>query len=53
MRIDRAARARALMEFEASYRVHGVCAGIDEVGRGRWPDVLAACVVMPEEPLLD
>ncbi len=53
MRIDRAARARALMEFEASYRVHGVCAGIDEVGRGPLAGcVLAACVVMPEEPLL-
>ena len=53
MRIDRATRARALMEFEVSYRVHGVCAGIDEVGRGPLAGcVLAACVVMPEEPLL-
>ncbi len=51
---DRTAHAEELLQFEAPYRAGGaVVAGIDEVGRGPLAgNVVTACVVMPEEPLL-
>ena len=48
MRIDRAARARALMEFEASYHCMACVQALMKWAAGRWPGVLAACVMMPE-----
>lgn len=52
--IDRSARAAELMQFEKPYRLPGVIvAGMDEVGRGPLAgDVVTACVVMPDEPLI-
>ncbi len=51
---DRLAHAQQLLAFEAGYRAGGiVVAGMDEVGRGPLAgNVVTACVVMPEEPLL-
>lgn len=52
--IDRMEHAKALMAFDAQYRKPGiVLAGMDEVGRGPLAgNVVTACVVMPEEPLI-
>ena len=52
--IDRMARAAELLSFEKPYRAPGVIvAGMDEVGRGPLAgDVVTACVVMPESPLI-
>ena len=52
--INREERAKALMEFDMQYRLPGiVVAGMDEAGRGPLAgNVVAACVVMPEEPLI-
>lgn len=52
--IDRALHAAELMEFDRNYRKGGlVVAGMDEVGRGPLAgNVVTACVVMPEEPVL-
>ncbi len=51
---DRKTHALELIAFEAEYRAGGlVVAGMDEVGRGPLAgNVVTACVVMPEEPLL-
>ncbi|MBR6966035.1 MAG: ribonuclease HII [Clostridia bacterium] len=52
--INREERARALMEFDRQYKQPGiVIAGMDEVGRGPLAgNVVTACVVMPESPLI-
>ena len=52
--IDRIARSAELMAFDMSYRANGwVVAGMDEVGRGPLAgNVVTACVVMPEEPVI-
>lgn len=52
--IDRVQRASALMNFDMTYKQAGlVVAGIDEVGRGPLAgNVVTACVVMPETPLI-
>ena len=52
--INREQRAAELMAYDRIYRNEGlVIAGIDEVGRGPLAgNVVTACVVMPEEPLL-
>ena len=52
--INREERARSLMDYERPFRLPGiVTAGMDEVGRGPLAgNVVTACVVMPEEPLL-
>lgn len=48
---NRETRINALSAFDAQFA--GIVAGIDEVGRGPLAgDVVAACVVMPREPLL-
>ena len=53
-RESRAARALELMSFEKTFRVSGMVAGMDEVGRGPLAgNVVAACVVLPAEPLID
>ena len=51
---DRKARAAELQGFDMQYNIGGiVLAGIDEVGRGPLAgNVVTACVVMPQEPLL-
>ena len=52
--IDRIQRASCLMDYDRQYRLPGiVLAGMDEVGRGPLAgNVVTACVVMPEEPLI-
>jgi ribonuclease HII len=52
--MNREEHARRLMEFDLQYRLPGVVvAGMDEVGRGPLAgNVVTACVIMPEEPLL-
>ena len=52
--IDRNKRVSELMAFDRTYKTGGlVVAGIDEVGRGPLAgNVVTACVVMPEEPIL-
>ena len=52
--IDRKQRAAELMAFDLSYQTGGiVIAGMDEVGRGPLAgNVVTACVVMPEDPLI-
>ena len=52
--IDRKLRAAELMAFDLSYQSGGiVIAGMDEVGRGPLAgNVVTACVVMPEDPLI-
>ena len=52
---NRNQHARELMLFDAPYRAEGiVVAGIDEVGRGPLAgNVVTACVVMPETPVID
>lgn len=51
---DRKARAAELQGFDMQYNIGGiVLAGMDEVGRGPLAgNVVTACVVMPQEPLL-
>ena len=55
MKTDRAAHSLELLTFETEWRRKsriGV-AGMDEVGRGPLAgDVVTACVVLPEEPLI-
>ena len=52
--IDREARVRQLLAFDAEYRAGGlVVAGIDEVGRGPLAgNVVTACVILPPEPVI-
>ena len=52
--IDRNARAGELMSYDLQYRQSGlVVAGMDEVGRGPLAgNVVTACVVMPEDPVI-
>lgn len=52
--IDRIKRAEELMAFDYSYKKNGsVVAGMDEVGRGPLAgNVVTACVVMPDEPVI-
>ena len=51
-RIDRLARARQLAAYDAQY-AGLVVAGMDEAGRGPLVgNVVTACVVMPQEPLI-
>ena len=52
--INREERARSLMEFDARFRTAGLTvAGMDEVGRGPLAgNVVTACVVMPESPMI-
>ena len=52
--IDRAQRAAELMAFDRPYKSGGiVVAGMDEVGRGPLAgNVVTACVVMPDEPVI-
>ena len=50
-KIDRLAHAQMLMDHDSQFV--GVVAGIDEVGRGPLAgNVVTACVVMPQEPVL-
>ncbi len=50
-KIDRLAHAQMLIDHDKQYI--GVVAGIDEVGRGPLAgNVVTACVVMPNEPVL-
>lgn len=52
--INRTERAESLMAYDRQYRLADiVVAGMDEVGRGPLAgNVVTACVVMPEEPLI-
>lgn len=52
--IDHRKRSYELIEFDKQYQTGGlVIAGIDEVGRGPLAgNVVTACVVMPEEPVI-
>jgi len=52
--INREQHAAELLSFDRTYKTGGlVVAGMDEVGRGPLAgNVVTACVVMPEEPLL-
>ena len=52
---DRKERVSELIRFDDGYRKNGlVLAGMDEAGRGPLAgNVVAACVVMPDEPILD
>ena len=48
---DRRQKAASLLAFDRRYE--GAIAGMDEAGRGPLAgDVVAACVVMPDEPLI-
>ena len=51
---DRTARVGQLLSFENEYRKKGILvAGMDEVGRGPLAgNVVAACVILPSEPLI-
>lgn len=53
--IDRKAHALELQAFDAQYRFGAlVVAGMDEVGRGPLAgNVVTACVVIPENPLIE
>ena len=53
--IDRLEHSRKLFYFDSPYRNGGaVVAGMDEVGRGPLAgNVVTACVVMPEEPIIE
>ena len=52
--INREERVKTLAAYDRQYRTAGiVVAGMDEVGRGPLAgNVVTACVVMPEEPLI-
>lgn len=51
--INRLQHAQNLLDFEKKWRVIGAVAGMDEAGRGPLAgNVVTACVMMPEEPLL-
>ena len=52
--IDRMLRSRELMEYDLQYKTGGfIVAGMDEVGRGPLAgNVVTACVVMPDEPVI-
>lgn len=52
--INREEHAKSLMAFDAQYRSESILtAGMDEVGRGPLAgNVVTACVVMPEEPII-
>ena len=52
--VNREERAGMLMAYDRPYRMNGkIAAGMDEVGRGPLAgNVVTACVVMPEEPLI-
>ena len=52
--INREERVKALAAYDRQYQAAGiVVAGMDEVGRGPLAgNVVTACVVMPEEPLI-
>ena len=52
--IDRKQHATDLLAFDLQFKANGlVVAGMDEVGRGPLAgNVVTACVVMPEEPVL-
>ena len=52
--IDRKQHAEDLLAFDRQFKANGlVVAGMDEVGRGPLAgNVVTACVVMPEEPVL-
>ncbi len=51
-RIDRAQKVQLLADYDAQYAAF-VTAGMDEAGRGPLVgNVVAACVVMPKEPLI-
>lgn len=51
-KIDRGAKVQLLADFDAQYAAF-VTAGMDEAGRGPLVgNVVAACVVMPKEPLI-
>ena len=51
-KIDRAAKVQLLADFDTQYAAF-VTAGMDEAGRGPLVgNVVAACVVMPKEPLI-
>ena len=52
--INREERVRILADYDRQYRASGiVVAGMDEVGRGPLAgNVVTACVVMPEDPLI-
>lgn len=54
MMIDRKQHATDLLSFDLQFKGNGlVVAGMDEVGRGPLAgNVVTACVVMPEEPVL-
>ena len=54
MMIDRNQHATDLLAFDQQFKANGlVVAGMDEVGRGPLAgNVVTACVVMPEEPVL-
>lgn len=54
-KIDHLARAKTLMAYDAAYASGGlVVAGMDEAGRGPLAgNVVAACVVMPPEPVIE
>ena len=50
-KVNRLERVQSLMTFDSGYS--GVVAGMDEAGRGPLAgDVVAACVVMPKEPVI-
>ena len=51
--VNREIRVKELINFDAAYRIHGVIAGMDEVGRGPLAgNVVTACVILPPEPLI-
>lgn len=54
MKTDRQEHVIQLAAFDHKYRVFGAVAGMDEVGRGPLAgNVVTACVIMPENPLIE